>query len=326
MKKAIWLLTVLIIITSCAFVGCKETINYGKGTRYYSDYEVEFGHYPRSEVSSELTQTLEQAYKNGELIMSGDYYQYGEAQYAMIVVKNNYKGSIDGESRFDELSDSDFERFTGYTVGSVHWFTVEPIVWKVLNTQNGLAVLTTKELIDCTYYGNNDTNKEYLWENSHLRNWLNSEFYEKAFNQNEKDMIRTTETDCSYISNPGRLKYSRTTVQDKVRVLSWKEARLPKQFADDLSRTAKVTDYSACIGGARLSEKVIIDEGNDVSEYSEFLNCGSYWLLDTELNMNNVYMVNTNGETLSYHSYLGSRTVRPVIIMTTKNLKKIKTK
>lgn len=315
----------MLVLLSLVLVGCSYKINYGATTKYLKGVEIEFGQYPRSEVDESLSKELEEKFKLGELEKNGQYYVFGGKRYARVVVQNNYPHAETLSEAFEENSDEDFERFTGYVVGSVHWFEVEPIVWKVLNTQNGLAVLTTKELVDCTFYGaDSGEEREYVWENSHLRKFLNEEFFEKAFSEDERKLIRTTETECAYISNPGRLKYLRTSVEDKVRVLTWEEARLPKQFANDLERVAKTTDYASAMGGARVTEKVILDGGKDVEEFKDFLGAGIYWLLDTELNMNNVYIVYEFGNTLSYNPMVGNRTVRPVIVLTEKEMKKLK--
>ena len=70
----------------------------------------------------------------------------------------------------------------------------EDIVWIVLDeTENGLFLLS-KYAIETKDY--NDKNENTTWEKSSLRKWLNGDFYESAFNLDEKKSIKL-----SYIQN-----------------------------------------------------------------------------------------------------------------------------
>ncbi|MGN0325722.1 MAG: DUF6273 domain-containing protein [Lachnospiraceae bacterium] len=63
----------------------------------------------------------------------------------------------------------------------------EPIKWYVLNAGGGKALLLSVYILDCKPY--DDNNAGVTWENCTLRSWLNSEFYNTAFGDDEKSHI-----------------------------------------------------------------------------------------------------------------------------------------
>ena len=76
--------------------------------------------------------------------------------------------------------------------------TKKPIEWIVLekNKENGTAVLLSKYAIEAKPYNvmlENiaDSDRNAKWETSTLRNWLNNEFYNTAFDEQEKESIET---------------------------------------------------------------------------------------------------------------------------------------
>jgi hypothetical protein len=309
-------LALIVLATVCAFgfVGCGAVdMDYGSDTVYVGDQWVYLGAYPRDEVDAPLATALESAFAAGALAKAGEWYAYDGKQYARVVVTNNYV--------YEDKTDKDFYDFTRYRIGTTHWFEVAPLRWRILNRQGKYAVLMTEELIDAGSYCEMDTQKGYLWENSDLRTWLNDYFYSVAFTSAERSYVETMKSPCYYISNPGRLKYERDSVEDKVRLLEWREARLPEHFADDDARLAQVTDYAASRGGVRVTPEVVIERFEaEPADYAQYMGCGIYWLSDTELNTDNVYIVYEFGFTMSYHPYVKNRGIRPVVTLKTKSL------
>jgi len=126
-----------------------------------------------------------------------------------------------------------FQDENGYTASSVYWFKYEPITWRVLDVQAGKAFLMANLVLDSqdyhyststrniggsTVYSNN-------YQESHIRSWLNSNFYNTAFTTAEQARIQTTTVDNSvastgYSSNP----YVCANTSDKVFLLSYAEA------------------------------------------------------------------------------------------------------
>lgn len=113
----------------------------------------------------------------------------------------------------------------------------EDIEWFLLGKENGFALLLSKNIIDIKKY--NETNKEISWENSDIRKWLNTEFYENAFNDYEKEKIANTP-----IVNLPNIMYktsSGNNTADRVEILSESEALVYltiKQKGESLSKYA----------------------------------------------------------------------------------------
>lgn len=85
----------------------------------------------------------------------------------------------------------------------------EPIEWDVLEIQNGKALLLSKYILFTSEF---DNDNNYNWENSYLRNRLNDEFLNSAFNKKEQNIIQETE-----------IKSNDISVKDKVFALSEEE-------------------------------------------------------------------------------------------------------
>ena len=68
----------------------------------------------------------------------------------------------------------------------------EEIKWTILDKdeENGRALLVSKYIIDAKYY--NEEGGDVTWETSSIRKWLNNDFYNKAFDEKEKELIIET--------------------------------------------------------------------------------------------------------------------------------------
>jgi hypothetical protein len=99
---------------------------------------------------------------------------------------------------------------------------VENITWQVLDQSDTEALLISKYILEYSYY---DASKEYtLWEDSTLRSYLNTSFYEK-FSDSQKKHILTKEYENTEIVNSnGNLEYRKNnTTSDNVSILSVEE-------------------------------------------------------------------------------------------------------
>jgi hypothetical protein len=121
----------------------------------------------------------------------------------------------------------------GYTTSSVYWFKYEPITWRVLDVQSSSAFLMADLVLDSQDYHYSISNRTIggstvyanNYKESHIRSWLNDNFYNTAFNNEEKARILTTTVDNSaastgYSSNT----YACANTSDKVFLLSYSEA------------------------------------------------------------------------------------------------------
>lgn len=67
----------------------------------------------------------------------------------------------------------------------------EPIIWRVLDVQDGKVLLLSEYVLDQINYNKKKTS--VTWESCDLRRWLNSDFYEEAFSSTEQRRIVETE-------------------------------------------------------------------------------------------------------------------------------------
>ena len=95
----------------------------------------------------------------------------------------------------------------------------EPVAWYVLDKADGEAMLLAVYLLDCQRY--HEVTEDITWENCTLRSWLNSEFYNTAFSEEEQETIVNTN-----VVNADNLYYGTeggNDTVDKVWLLSFGE-------------------------------------------------------------------------------------------------------
>ncbi len=107
---------------------------------------------------------------------------------------------------------------------------IEPITWRVLQRNADHLLVIAEQGLDCKPY--NEEYCEVTWADCTLRRWLNSEFFDTAFNEQERKCILQT----SIANNAG------TNTDDRVFLLSVDEAE--RLFADNDSCCAEPTEYA----------------------------------------------------------------------------------
>jgi len=111
---------------------------------------------------------------------------------AGVVVWLAVRGSADDDSKTQFSASSTTEEITtlpqlNYSVGDTVQFG--PYDWRVLNVQNGKALLLSEDIIEQRAYNSEYT--EITWEACTLRAYLNGEFFEK-FNEEDRTRIALT--------------------------------------------------------------------------------------------------------------------------------------
>ena len=159
----------------------------------------------------------------------------------------------------------------------------QPIEWQVLAIKNNKMLVSSKYGIDCKRFDGSSNN----WCNSEIRNWLNGDFYNKAFNEKERKYIKS-----SNLSDVG------TT--DNVFLLSFDEAN--KYFANDESRRCKATEYA-------------VKNGAWVADSSCGDNAGySYWWLRSPISNDCNFVCTVHNDGNIYGNYVGKYyVVRPAL-------------
>lgn len=95
----------------------------------------------------------------------------------------------------------------------------DALEWIVLIKAEGRALLLSKYIIDCKRFNNEveEGCREYNYSNSSIREWLNNEFYNLAFNDSDQENILSVKIDCLTILKDNNEKKEST---DKVFLLS----------------------------------------------------------------------------------------------------------
>lgn len=146
----------------------------------------------------------------------------------------------------------------------------EEIQWVVLKVEDNKALLTTVQGLDAKPY--NDVQSAITWKDCSLRAWLNGEFYEKAFNEEEKGIIVPTVNITSEDNSVEGIDRTYTTT-DNVFLLSMDEISEVLNYEED--RVVVPTKY-AISNGAYVNES----DGNgwwwtrtlgNTSEYAVFV-------------------------------------------------------
>jgi len=112
----------------------------------------------------------------------------------------------------------------------------KPIEWQVLavDTAASKALLISKEMVG--YWSFNDKREEKTWETSSIRQWLNNDFYNIAFTEQQKAFI--IEADIENKANPEYNTGGTVNTKDKVFFLSADEVM--KYIPNEADRICKV--------------------------------------------------------------------------------------
>ena len=255
---------------------------------------IEFGSYPQSEVKNEalISALNSQSGKwksygyysdPGELFTEGkmsvaDYMRYMDVEYN----GNKYRAVT-----FDSYRPYTIQDDNSYKTGTTYWFRYEPLKWRILDLSTGLVMCNT--IIDSQAYNNyiikngaywGDKFQTYYASNyskSSIRLWLNNDFYNTAFSDEQKSNIKTTMLNKdSYLTLTGSAEYSKETgkeydspsTNDKVFLLSYDQVINSRYgFASDAgyADTARIfrgSDYAKCQGLYIYSEKNNVNNGN----------------------------------------------------------------
>lgn len=206
-----------------------------------------YGLYPQTRVSdSSLISALESL--TSSAIDENGYYTYNEELYYPYIANPS-------ESDFKFEDGSDIVNDTKY------WFKVEPIEWKILNEDDGFV--TTSRILDThifnerykglqtrtDYQGSSSEAYPNNYKYSQVRSWLNVDFYNRAFFNNDSK-IKITEIDNSVTTTAYDTNdYVCENTNDKVFLLSYRELLdASLGFSSHDSRKCKPTDFALARG------------------------------------------------------------------------------
>lgn len=257
---------------------------------YLGDY-IYYGTYPQSEVKDEALiaalnsvegSWISYRYFSGSgktvdgQMKSSDYMYYKDIVYDgnkyRAVTFDKYRPYSSGLNHGTEYT---YQINNGYETNTVYWFKFEPIKWHVLDESSGLIMadiildaqpynnycVRDHSIEDQTYsyFGNED--KTYFandYSNSDIRRWLNNDFYNTAFSEENKENIISTElnNDCYYTltENPGYERLNSSATNDKIFLLSYTDVVnkdygfVENMHSVDSQRLFKGSDYAKAQG------------------------------------------------------------------------------
>lgn len=262
----------------------------GEGRNYcVREDAVFFGTYPQSEVwDDDLLRKLNEAPKTwtsfGFYVGDGtpgsqrqsDYMEYadvtlGGEKYRAVKVKE-YRPYQTYGSFPDRVVDNDHPK------GATYWFRYDPISWDILDREAGL--IAASFALDAQPYSYESTVLHYT--SSDLRAWLNTVFYDTAFSEAEKELIRQTSCSVAGLSTAAPLP-GEPALTDRIFLLSGADVTNP---AFGFTETGEYPDYARDIYGTPYADALDNDNhyasaqwilrADDTSSYSYVYSCFGY--------------------------------------------------
>ena len=205
---------------------------------------IYFGNYPQTEITGiELTAE----------IMKASYDTNGDAW-------------VNG-TKYRRISKNDTNSSDYFGESAYRYFKWERIKWRVLNVNESTMFVMADEGLDCKCY--NEKFGSDTWETCTLRNWLNEEFYDTAFSNEEQRAIVPWKVENK--SNSANGIEGQTDTTDWVYLPSVEEVTNPEYgfckterdgLAYSISRRIKASDYAHIRGAWRSRGEAYMDNCN----------------------------------------------------------------
>ena len=148
---------------------------------------------------------------------------------------------------------------------------IEPIFWRVLRRDNDGLLVRAELSLDVKPY--NDEYIEVTWADCSLRRWLNEEFYNSAFNDEERSLIKLSSIDNNFSPS----------TEDHLFLLSADEVK--DLFRSDNRRKVKPTHYA-------INNGVYIDD----YEYNVYIGNAWWWLRSSASKNNFASYISCSGD------------------------------
>lgn len=261
-----------------------------------------------NELVSELNNkdyTLKAKY--GLFIKENNYIYFG--RYPQTKVTDSY--IINALNQIITINEYGYIEYDGneYKEYNDNYYLVEPIKWKILETNNNSYKLVSDLILDQQEFYSSTSNRTINgktiysnnYEHSDIRAWLNNDFINTAFNIEEQNIINESLVDNSASTTDSNTnKYACNNTNDKIYLLSYKDVT-EKYFTTNSERQAKVTDYAKDKG---------VNDNNGL---------GYFWLRSPKYDHScYVYSVNIDGYMSSPYCYYSSFGARPALEIKTK--------
>lgn len=284
--------------------------------------KIYFGTYPQTEVEA----TAENGLISIEFDDSWTSYNY----YISSTISDYmfYKDvDTNGDGRFDyrgvyftqyrpawisdpSTEDNSYQDNNGYTTNTIYWFSYDPIEWDILTISSGKALLLANLILDSQDYYSSNSNTSFShnggtgycnnYELSNIRQFLNDNFYNTAFNGLQKALIETIEVDNSASSAEEKAsKYACNNTLDKMFLLSYSDLTNSSYGLDsEIARQTKGTDYAKAQG---------------LQVYASYYGNSCWWLRSPHDTVNGAYCIYWDGVFEGNIIFITQRGVRPAL-------------
>jgi hypothetical protein len=239
--------------------------DYDTNGYYLVDNYIWFGEYPQTIKANDVTIT--------ETIDGRGYYLGSDDCYYAKVTATPYSSGYT------------FSTSATVSSGTVYYFKVEPIKWRILEESGGTALILCERIIANKRYAESSNN----YMNSEIRAWLNNEFYTTAFTALQQELIQKTEVDNSvYSTGYSSNSYACANTNDKIFLPSYREMvntayGFSSNSSDyDTARIRLTSDYSRATGAY-------------MNTGTSYYGNGFWWVRSPNNNSNNARNVNNDG-------------------------------
>ena len=233
-------------------------------------HQVKYGLYPQTNVNdADLISKLNKIKKSG---MNGWYLYNG----------NYYAKTLATPCEYNYSTDNIFDNGVNYTSGTTYWFKCEPIIWNVLDSEDGCFLLSNMILDTHVYYETAETrtiDNEKIYPNNYkyssIRSWLNDQFYQTAFASGDASILVTTvDNSRSTFRYPDiDYRYECENTLDKVFLPSYhdytsKKYGFSESEEESETRCCKTTDWARAKGAFLDSQSATLPFGGVYSSRS----------------------------------------------------------
>lgn len=191
-----------------------------------------------------------------------------------------------------------------------------PIEWRVLHNSGSELFVLSEDILECKrYHGKSADIKwrdcvDITWHDCDLREWLNDEFYNSAFNAAEKELIKTTRCSDNGEGTPD--------TEDNVFLLSVDEIKAFSEIHGKELRRAVGTEFAKMKkhDGCSLYVYDKTDKDNYIIKDGEEVGCSWWWLRTQGNKPSRAFFVGPSYSIRSYANVSVARDgVRPAMVI-----------